>query len=102
MDIARIVDGVVANLEVASLEWIEANADPEGRTVFVPYTADNPAVIGLGWDPIGGFEQEPPEPETITVTPAELEQLVDERIVERLEADVAALERDGWLDREPG
>lgn len=105
MDIARIdaATGVVVNVEVADLEWIEANADPDGPWIFVPYEDDAPAGIGDSWDSIGGFTG-PADVETITVTPAELEQLVDEKIVERqLEADLAVAESAGVkIDREPG
>lgn len=103
MNIARIdaATGVVVNVEVASLEWIAENADPAGPWIFVPYEDDNPAAIGGSWDPVGGFAV---PAELITVTPAELEQLVDEKIVERqLEADVAVAESAGVkIDREPG
>ena len=48
MNIARIdaATSTVANLEVAAAEWVAANDD-------------NPAHIGLTWEPIGGFEQPP-------------------------------------------
>lgn len=105
MNVARIdaATGVVVNVELADLEWIEANADPDGPWILVPYDDDAPAGIGDAWDPIGGFTR-PPEPETITVTPAELEQLVDVKVAERqLEADVAVAESAGVkIDREPG
>lgn len=59
MNIARIdaATGVVVNIEVGSLEWVEANADPDGPFLFVPYDDTNPAHIGLAWEPIGGFAQ---------------------------------------------
>ncbi len=107
MNIARIAaaTSLVVNIEVASPDWIAANADPDGPFLFVPYDDTNPAVIGRGWDPIGGFDPDPRQDsytltatelvdlgvtELVTVTPAELDRLVDERSVERLEADVAA------------
>lgn len=64
MNIARIdaKTSKVVNIEVASLEWIKENADPNGEFIFVESTDDNPAHIGLSWEPIGGFEQ-PPVPE---------------------------------------
>lgn len=103
MEIARVdrATGLVVNIEIADLEWIEANADPDGPWIFVPYDESNPAARGLVWEPIGGFTD---PAELVTVTPAELEQLVDEKIVERqLEADVAVAESAGVkIDREPG
>lgn len=102
-NIARIdkETGTVVNVEWATLEWIEANADPDGPWIFVPYDESDPATIGQTWEPIGGFTD---PAELVTVTPAELEQLVDEKIVERqLEADVAVAESAGVkIDREPG
>lgn len=49
---ARVRDGVVVNMEV----W-ESTDDPE----LIP-TEGNDAVIGLGYDPVTGFELLPPEP----------------------------------------
>jgi hypothetical protein len=59
MNIARIDADTsrVVNIEVATLEWIKENADPNGPFLFVPSPEDRPAWIGLGWEPIGGFEQ---------------------------------------------
>lgn len=59
--IARIdkATGTVVNVEMAEQEWVDAHAD-DPDFVFVPYTAGNPAVVGLGWDPVTGFEQPPP------------------------------------------
>lgn len=59
--IARIdkATSVVVNIEVATPEWIAANADPDGPFLFVEYDDTNPARIGLAWDPIGGFDPEP-------------------------------------------
>jgi hypothetical protein len=57
---------VVVNIEVATLEWIETNADPDGPYLFVPYDDANPAHIGDSWSPIGGFtEQLETEPEPV-------------------------------------
>lgn len=58
MDIARIAleTGLVVNIEVADQPWVDAHAD-DPDFVFVPYTAGNPAVVGLGYDPGTGFEQ---------------------------------------------
>lgn len=56
MNIARIVNGLVVNIEIADQEWIDANQGVDGCT-FVPYTDSNVAYIGLGWNEIDGFEQ---------------------------------------------
>lgn len=48
MNIARVVDGTVVNVEVADQEWIDAQDDP--GVTFVPYEDDAPAVIGASWD----------------------------------------------------
>lgn len=71
MNIARIdaATSLVVNLEVADAGWVKANADPDGPWLFVEYTDDNPAHIGLGWEPIGGFEQPPTHPFTEEDTP---------------------------------
>ena len=91
MDIARIVDGVIVNIEVADVAWIEANTDPTGRTLFVPFDVDNPAIVGLGWEPIGGFEQRPAEPETYKLTADDLTVLgVDLTHADALVAEKAA------------
>lgn len=60
MNIARIEDGIVVNIEVADAEWLDAQTPPPG-VALVPYTPDNPAFIGLGYDPETGFEQPTPE-----------------------------------------
>lgn len=57
MDVARIRDGIVVNIESASQEWLEANSNG-GDFIFVPFTEENPAVIGLGWNEVDGFEQD--------------------------------------------
>ena len=61
MNIARIArdTGIVVNIEVADQAWIDAHVD-DPDFIFVPYTAGTPAVVGLGWDPVTGFEQPPP------------------------------------------
>lgn len=56
MNIARIVNGLVVNIEIADQEWIDANQGVDGCT-FVPYTDVNVAHIGLGWNETDGFEQ---------------------------------------------
>ena len=57
MNIARIVDGTVVNIEIASQEWLAAQDDPS--VTFVPYTDDAPAYIGGTWD---GTAFTPPAP----------------------------------------
>ena len=47
------------NVEVASPEWVTENADPDGPFAFVEYDDTNPAHVGHGWQPIGGFEKPP-------------------------------------------
>ena len=58
MDIARIdkASGVVVNIECATQEWVDAHADDPDYT-FVPYTPEQPAIVGLKHDPVAGFEQ---------------------------------------------
>lgn len=63
MEVARIKDGIVVNLEVADEAWVAANDGVDGYT-FVPfdlYATDNaapPPQIGLRFDPATGrFEQ---------------------------------------------
>lgn len=76
MDIARIKDGVVVNIEVADQDWLDAHAgDPE--FTFVPYTPDAPARVGDTHDPDAGFVQ--PEP-VLTVTQPELDALVADEV----------------------
>jgi hypothetical protein len=48
MNIARVVDGYVVNIEVADQEWIDAQDDP--AVTFVPYIDDKPAYVGGTWD----------------------------------------------------
>lgn len=53
--IARIVGGTVVNIEMASQDWLDAQDDPA-----VTFVLDNPAApafVGLGYDPVTGFEQ---------------------------------------------
>jgi len=49
--IARIVDGVVVNIEMAYPDWIEQQADP---AKFVTYADEAPARIGDTYDPESG------------------------------------------------
>ena len=58
MNIARIdlATGLVVNIECADQTWLDAHAnDPD--FAFVTYDHDNPATVGLGYDPGTGFEQ---------------------------------------------
>jgi hypothetical protein len=61
MNIARVIDGIVVNLEVADQEWIDANTPSADGAVFVPVPDSVRGHIGLGWDEVNGFEQ-PPAP----------------------------------------
>jgi hypothetical protein len=63
--VARIVDGVVVNLEVADQQWIDANST--GLTKFVP-VGDSAVSAGMGWTESGGFSAPalvPPTQESI-------------------------------------
>lgn len=56
--IARISldTGLVVNVELADQAWLDAHAaDPD--FTFEPYVPEEPAIIGLGYDPATGFEQ---------------------------------------------
>lgn len=60
--IARIdlATGLVTNVEMAAQDWLDAHAaDPD--FLFVIDDPDTPAVVGLGYDPVTGFEQPPEE-----------------------------------------
>jgi hypothetical protein len=61
--IARISleTGLVVNVELADQEWLDAHANDPDFT-FEPYVAEEPAIIGLGYDPSTGFEQPPEQP----------------------------------------
>jgi len=48
MNIARIINGTVVNIEVADQEWLDAQDDPD--VTFVPYGDEAPAYIGGTWD----------------------------------------------------
>jgi len=70
MNIARIVNGVVVNIEVADQKWIDAQDDP---AAFVPYDEATPAAIG--WRYESGQFVRPAEPDTITVPLAAIDAL---------------------------
>lgn len=60
MNIARIKDGTVINIEIADDEWTEQADDDE--VTFIAYDDTNPAFVGLSWSQADGFEQPPVEP----------------------------------------
>lgn len=69
MDIAVIEDGIVKNTIVA--DSIEVAEEITGLQC-VEFTAENPAIIGLGYDGTT-FEQHPVlDPRTLEFTPEEL------------------------------
>lgn len=55
MNVARIFDSTVVNIEV-----VDALPDPYDGFLFVSYDETNPACIGLGWNEVDGFEQDVP------------------------------------------
>jgi len=55
--VARIESGVVANVELAGQDWLDAHAGDAGVVLDDPI---HPASIGLGYDPVTGFEQPAP------------------------------------------
>lgn len=76
MNIARIdlATGLVVNIEVGDQEWLDAHAD-DPDFLFEPYPEEQPAVIGLGYDPGTGFEQpEPAQPGAIPAAELGFEQ----------------------------
>jgi hypothetical protein len=58
LNIARIdlATGLVVNIEVADQAWLDAHANDPDFT-FEAYPDEQPAIIGLGYDPSTGFEQ---------------------------------------------
>jgi len=48
MNIARISNGIVINIEVADQEWLDAQDQTD--VTFIPYTEEAPARIGDTWD----------------------------------------------------
>lgn len=65
MNIARVIDGVVVNLEVADQGWIDANTPSPDGAVFVQINDWETAHMGLRWDEVGGFEQPPSPPPSV-------------------------------------
>jgi hypothetical protein len=58
MNVARIKDGTVVNIEVADAEWVAAH-DGVDDYRFVEIPDGSSAHIGLGYDPVTGFAQYP-------------------------------------------
>lgn len=52
INVARIVDGIVVNIEVADQNWINANTT--SSVIFVPVN-DSPVSPGMSWDSESGF-----------------------------------------------
>lgn len=66
MNIARIANGVVTNIEVAEPEWVKAHEHDHGVT-FVAYNPDTEApYIGYEWNAAEGFQPPPPDAEAPT------------------------------------
>jgi hypothetical protein len=65
MNIARVIDGVVVNIEVADQAWILANTPSPDGAIFVEIPEIGTAHIGLGWSKNGGFEQPPTPPPSV-------------------------------------
>lgn len=55
--IARVLNNVVINIEVADEKWISANNPGEDGSILVPYYDNEIPYIGLGWSEETGFEQ---------------------------------------------
>lgn len=61
MNVARVHNGVVVNIEVADTEWLraaQATKNDDG-VELIEYTDAAPAHIGYGYDRARGFEQPP-------------------------------------------
>jgi len=56
MNIARIKNGIVVNIEVADAAWVAENEGIDGFT-FIPYTEEQAVRNGFVWNEITGFEQ---------------------------------------------
>lgn len=65
MIIARIIDNIVINIEVADEEWISNNINNEDGIKFIVVTESDSPVIGLGWNESTGFENYPEDPISI-------------------------------------
>lgn len=65
MNIAKVIDGKVVNIEVASQEWIDANYPNADGAIFVPIKDSETAHIGLSWSIEDGFEQPPLPPPSL-------------------------------------
>lgn len=62
MNIARIRDGIVINIETVDEDWSDpGNSDD----ILVPYTDNQPAFVGLTWTEADGFEQQPAPEEPV-------------------------------------
>lgn len=59
LKIARVVDGVVVNIEIATQEWLEENQNKQDAALLIPYTEEHPAFVGFGWSEKDGFERPP-------------------------------------------
>lgn len=58
MNIARVKNGLIVNIEVADQQWIDAQ--PVGEFEFIPYTEGDLVVVGDAYGPQVGF---PPVPQ---------------------------------------
>lgn len=73
MNVARILNGIVINIEVADQEWFEANSVGSDGSILIPYTNEQPAYIGLSWSKENGFEQPSEESEELNAMLSEVE-----------------------------
>jgi hypothetical protein len=56
MNVARIKNGIVVNLEVADAAWVAENEGID-EFIFIEYPEKQVVHIGFGWNEITGFEQ---------------------------------------------
>lgn len=61
LNVARILDGKVVNIEIATAEWIEAAQGVDGYT-FVVYPDTERVHIGMDWTKKKGFVETEPAP----------------------------------------
>ena len=61
MNIARVRNGIVENIEVATEEWLQ-NYSLETNEQVVLLSGQDAPHIGLSWSEATGFEQPEPEP----------------------------------------